>query len=253
MQTTPLLKFTIAGGSEPSTMISMRIFQNGEAIILVENGWPILKNTAEVGVYTMHLSQEKLLQLKQQVQNVEHIQTSYGEKLPGSLRYNLQLANKKMQWDHFASIPNTLEVLKNSLMALFQHSLEHNYQTLKAHSTISDNKARITLQNTGKLPITVLIPEHEMLKKRTFLIATIENTEQTQLQLPQLYGAAVPFENTFTETAITILPKDSISFQSHAQLPKDKSYIVIIETQWEKIPSIEKNIYSLLCVKATQK
>lgn len=253
MQTTPFLKYTIAGGSEPSTMISMRIFQDGEILVLLENAWPILKNIEEVGVYKFQLSEEKLQQLKQYIKNVKNVKTSYGEKMPGSLRYTLQISDKKIQWDHFATIPTTLDELQNALINCIKDSLTHTYQTLKASFIVSEENASITLQNTGKLPVTLVIPENLTLRERMFLVAEIEKGQEIHRNLPEIYSLGIPFKHNFTEDTITIQPNKTITFQSKVQTKKDKDYIAIIETQWDEISSVNKKCYTFLAVKATQK
>ncbi len=250
----PLLKFSITGGAPPNTSISVFVYNNKEAIILIENGWPIIQSTNEVGTYKYTISQEELQELINNLENIKGTHTQYGEKQSGSLRYNLSIFNgansKKIQWEHFAKIPEQLNNLKTSLQELIKNSLHYNYQTIKASFEISANNATISLHNTGKVPVTLLVPEHDLLKKRMFLVSQTDRTDNSNLNIPEIYGLATPFGYEFSKDTITIQANETVTFNSTIQTEKTKQYFAIVETQWTTIEFINKKVFPFLIAKA---
>lgn len=252
--TLPLLKFSITGGAPPSSSISVFVYKNKEVIILIENGWPIIQNTNEVGTYKYTISEDELQELINNLENIKSVQTQYGEKQSGSLRYNLSICNgttsKKIQWEHFAKIPKQLNNLSESLQKLIKNNLQHKYQTIKASFKISANNATISLHNTGKIPVTLLVPTHELLKKRMFLVSQTDYTDNSNLNIPEIYGLATPFGYTFSKDTITIQANEIATFNSTIQTEKTKEYFAIIEAQWATIEFIDKKTFPFLLAKA---
>ncbi|PTX62125.1 hypothetical protein C8N46_103223 [Kordia periserrulae] len=253
--TQPILKFSINGGAPPNTAVSIHISKNRQVIVFVENGWPILENTSEVGVYKCMLSREETQQLYKNIENVNAVEGFYGEKLPGSLRYHLTLfdttKSKKIQWGHFAKIPKELQNLSKSLQKLIKNSLQFKHQTITASFNITKNNATISLHNSGKVPITLLVPKEEILKKRMLLVSQISR-EEYLLDVPRIYGSASPFDYQFFKKKRTIKPTETITFNSSIQTEKTEKYFAIIEAQWETIEFINKRTFPLLLVAATQ-
>ncbi|MGH1387377.1 hypothetical protein [Kordia sp.] len=250
--TQPLLKFSITGGTPPNTSISVFVYNNKEAIILIENGWPIIQNTNEVGTYKYTISQEELQELINNLEKIKGTHTQYGEKQSGSLRYNLSIFNgansKKIQWEHFAKIPEQLNNLKTSLQELIKNGLHYNYQTIKASFEISASNATISLHNTGKVPVTLLVPTHELLKKRMFLVSQTDRTNN--ISIPEIYGLATPFGYEFSKNTISIQANETVTFNSTIQTEKTKEYFAIVETQWTTMEFINKKVFPFLFAKA---
>jgi hypothetical protein len=252
--TQPFIKFSITGGAPPNTSISVFVYKNKEAIILVENGWQIIQNTNEVGTYKYAISQEELQELINNLESIKSVNTQYGEIQPGSLRSNLALVDtaesKKIQWGHFAKIPEQLKSLSELLQKLIKNSSQHNYQTIKASFDMSANNATISLHNTGKVPVTLLVPVHELLKKRMFLVSQTDRNENSNLNISEIYGLATPFGHTFSKNAITIQANEVATFNSTIQTEKTKEYFAIVEMQWATIEFIDKKTFPFLLAKA---
>lgn len=237
--TQPFIKFAISGGASPSTSIRVELYKNGAIITQIKNAWPILTINNEVGIYKYTITEEEIQSLINEVQKLKNLNAYYGEKLPGSLKYHLTVSDEDtdqiIRWDHFASIPKVLEDLNETLQQLLKNSLQYNDQTIKmsleTSSNTTQNNATIYIQNTGKVAVTIILPEHTILKKRTLLIAHKEQNDSAYLNLPTIYSDGIPFQFETTESSFTIATNERLSFSNTLLLEKNKTWYAMMEVQ----------------------
>ncbi|QHI34701.1 hypothetical protein IMCC3317_00440 [Kordia antarctica] len=237
--TQPFIKFAITGGASPSTSIRVELYKNGDVITQIKNAWPVITTNDEVGIYKYAITEAEIQSLITEAHKQKNLNSYYGEKLPGSLKYHLTISDdtndKIIRWDHFASLPKALENFSESLQQLLKNSLQYNDQTIKISLEISSkntqNNATIYIHNTGKMPVTIILPEHTILKKRTLLIAHKEENDSAYLNLPAIYSDGIPFQFETTESSFTIATDEKVSFSNTLLLEKNKTWYAMMEVQ----------------------
>ena len=255
------IHFAIAGGSPPATGLSLTISADNVAIVTARNAWPVKEKYNEAGIYKVSLAQEEIDRLKQHTQSFFKLSDRYGERSPGSLNYSLTIHQdgqaKKISWNHFAKLPDNLKELRDELLENLDSVRQFPYETIQLNVELERNdssaRALMHLTNSGKNAVKIIMPEDSVLKERMFLLANMDQTEDSLMNFPILFSKGKPFPLVDERKELVINPESTITFENNLSFVEGKQWYGIAELQLDITNGTHENFYCSIIAEGEEK